>query len=269
MAWTDGIVLKITNILLFAFSLSGNIYNAIAPDAAFAHGKETYITPSYYALWVWSLIHLCLLGTVVYQFTDKGKAIIIDGLGWRLPILALLNAVYTYVWGRNHYVVAFILSLLVSAAVSQCYYIVKTQHKGETLAQELFVHLPFSLWHAWTIVLVIVTGFQAFGVDAHHHKAGVVTKVLVFLAFVFLETTAAAYAFASDQGDAAGAAVLTWSLFAIFIHQTTHRSAFIHWSALAFFILSLFALIKSVYTTFRSGRSVLHDEERAPLVGSS
>jgi phosphotransferase system glucose/maltose/N-acetylglucosamine-specific IIC component len=110
------------------------------------------------------------------------------------------------------YIVAFILALLVSAAVSQCYYIVKTQHKGENLAQELFVHLPFSLWHAceWqpevdsfffliremlitlfsfatplgTIVLVIVSGFQAFGVDAHHHKAGVFTKVLVFLAFV-------------------------------------------------------------------------------------
>jgi hypothetical protein len=92
---------------------------------------------------------------------------------------------------------------------------------------------------------------------------------------VFLETTAAAYAFASNEGDAAGAAVrvfsflqfrskltltntdhrlslpslsqvLTWALFAIFMHQTVHRSAFIHWSALAFFILSLFALIKSV-----------------------
>jgi hypothetical protein len=35
-----------------------------------------------------------------------------------------------------------------------------------------------------TIVLVIVSGFQAFGVDAQHHKAGIFTKIFVFLAFV-------------------------------------------------------------------------------------
>lgn len=87
----------------------------------------------------------------------------------------------------------------------------------------------------------------------------------MFLAFVFLESTAAAYAFASKEGDAAGAAAITWALFAIckcpltfclshqlvghllirsVIHQT--GSKFIHWSALAFFILSLFAIVKSL-----------------------
>lgn len=95
-----------------------------------------------------------------------------------------------------------------------------------------------------TIVLVVLTLFEAFGVNAHTHKAGIWTKIAVFLAFVFLETTAAAYAFASREGDAAGAAAITWALFAIFIHQTS--SKFIHWSALIFFVLSLFAVLKSV-----------------------
>lgn len=51
--------------------------------------------------------------------------------------------------------------------------------------------------------------------NAHTHKAGIWTKIFVFLAFVFLESTAAAYAFASREGDAAGAAAITWALFAI------------------------------------------------------
>jgi hypothetical protein len=42
MAWSDGIVIKIVNIIVFAFSLSGNIYNTVAPDA-YGHGKETYV----------------------------------------------------------------------------------------------------------------------------------------------------------------------------------------------------------------------------------
>jgi hypothetical protein len=45
---------------------------------------------------------------------------------------------------------------------------------------------------------------------------------------------------------------------------------FIHWSALAFAILSLFSILKSAYGYFVTyharGPVVLNDEERAPLV---
>jgi hypothetical protein len=71
-----------------------------------------------------------------------------------------------------------------------------------------------------TIVLVVLSLFEAFGVNSHTHKAGIWTKIFVFLAFVFLESTAAAYAFASKEGDAAGAAAITWALFAICTSQT-------------------------------------------------
>lgn len=40
------------------------------------------------------------------------------------------------------------MSLLVAAAVSQIYYIINAEHNSrESLATELFVHLPFSLFH--------------------------------------------------------------------------------------------------------------------------
>ena len=66
---------------------------------------------------------------------------------------------------------------------------------------------------------------------------------------VFLESTAAAYAFSSREGDPAGAAVIAFYLFAVFIHQTgsgLHHDKFVKWTALVFFILSLFAILKSV-----------------------
>jgi hypothetical protein len=47
---------------------------------------------------------------------------------------------------------------------------------------ELFVHLPFSLYHGWTTILVILTAFEAFGTDALKDHPGVWTKVFVFLA---------------------------------------------------------------------------------------
>jgi hypothetical protein len=90
----------------------------------------------------------------------------------------------------------------------------------------------------------------------------------VFLGLFFLEATSVAYAYSGPEGDIAASIAIAWSLFAIFEHQ---RTPFIHWSALAFAILSLFAIVKSLYGYWAKGRSgtVLHDEERAPLVGSS
>ena len=106
----------------------------------------------------------------------------IDGISWRFPLLAVLNAVLVAVWAHHHYIVAFIFSLLVASSVTQIYYIVKKNHSPESVADELFVHLPFSMWHGWATVLVLLTAFEAFGVDAYDHHAKIWTKVFVFLA---------------------------------------------------------------------------------------
>lgn len=35
--------------------------------------QETYVTPSAYAFWIWTLIHFLLFWMILYQFTDNGK----------------------------------------------------------------------------------------------------------------------------------------------------------------------------------------------------
>jgi len=267
--WKDGIVLKVVNVVVYFAFLGSNIYTVAGPEGVHRSGKETYFTPAPYAFAIWSLIHLLLLGFIVYQFFENGKKTIIDGIGWRFPVLAVLNLTYVNLWAKGHYVIAFIFALLVSSAVSHIYYIIKKYHAGENINDELWIHLPFSLYHGWTTVLVVMTAFEAFGVNALTHKAGVFTKVFVFLGLLFLEATAAAYAFQSTEGDVAASIAITWALFAIFEHQRS--SAFVHWAALAFAVISLFSVLKSLYAVLMRGRStsVLHDEERAPLVAGS
>ena len=154
-----------------------------------------------------------------------------------------------------------------------------------------------SLTIAGTIVLVVLSGFEAFGVDSHTHGAGIWTKIFVFLAFVFLETTAAAYAFASAEGDAAGAAAITWALFAICKLTPTPRDvAELAQSSISetlsftgphlsssscrslrsssrssepSWICTLAVLTDLCSSSVKGGRNILHDEEQAPLVGSS
>lgn len=38
-----------------------------------ADDQETYVTPSAYAVWIWTLIHFLLFWMILYQFTDNGK----------------------------------------------------------------------------------------------------------------------------------------------------------------------------------------------------
>ncbi|KAH7927060.1 hypothetical protein BV22DRAFT_1085699 [Leucogyrophana mollusca] len=268
--WKDGIFLKLVNIVVYFLFLGSNIYTIAAPHDIYYSGKETYITPAPWAFLIWTLIHLLLLGTIIYQFSSAGKKVIIDGISWRFPLLGVLNAIYVNLWATHHYIVAFIFALFVSSAVTHIYYIVKKHHAATSTGDEIFVHLPFSLYHGWTTVLVVLTAFEAFGVNAFERPAGVWTKVFVFLGLFFLEGTAATYAFSTPEGDLPASIAIVWSLWAIFAHQSVYRSGFIHWSALAFAILALFWVVKGVwglYRRFSGGVILLEDEERAPLVG--
>lgn len=83
---------------------------------------------------------------VFYQFTTPGKALVIDAIGGRFALLGALNSIYIFLWIKGWYISAFVFSLLIAAGVSQIYYIVNT-HSHEGLGAEMFVHLPFSLYH--------------------------------------------------------------------------------------------------------------------------
>ncbi|WOO81916.1 uncharacterized protein LOC62_04G005431 [Vanrija pseudolonga] len=264
MGFWNGLHIKVLNIAAFALGLSSNVYTVVGPNGTYGDGKETYVTPSDYAFWIWTLIYLLLLGFIFFQFTTPGEQIIVEAIAYRFAFLVTLNSIFLFLWSRGWYLSAFVFSLLLAASVSQVYYIINRDHsRRDGWGTELFVHLPFSLYHGWTIVLIVIALFQAFGVDSSISKAGFWTKFFVFLAFVFLESTAAGYAFATAQGDPAGASVIAWALFSIFIHQEV---PFIRWSAFAFFILSLFAILKALYSSWRTGSNILHDDERAPLI---
>lgn len=102
--WKDGILLKITNIIAYFLFLGSNIYTVAAPSSIYYNGKETYLTPAPWAFLIWSLIHILLLGTVIYQFFPAGKHTIIDAVGWRFPLLAVLNAIYINLWATRYYI---------------------------------------------------------------------------------------------------------------------------------------------------------------------
>jgi hypothetical protein len=98
-----------------------------------------------------------------------------------------------------------------------------------TLLRPVFVQVPFSLYHGWTVVLVVLSGFEAFGIDARKHKLDVLTKALAFVALFFLEATGAGYALYFTDGDLAGSSVITWTLWGIYDNQKNGGSLCVRW----------------------------------------
>ncbi|KIM27030.1 hypothetical protein M408DRAFT_16712 [Serendipita vermifera MAFF 305830] len=260
---------SIVNIIAFFLLLGSNIYIVAGPGHIYHNLKETYLSPAYWVFFIWFLIHLLLLGYLIYQFTGSGKEVIIRGIRWRFPLIAVLSAIYIHVRAREYYIVAFIFALFVNSNASHIYYVVKKFNKRGSLSDELFVHIPFSIYYGWSNLLIFLAGFEAFGNNADTQPAGAWTKLFVFLSLFILETTAAAFVFASPESDPAGAITITWSLFGIYAHQSAHGSSgFVSISALVFAVLSVVWVVWSAWNSYKSRdiRDVPSDEERAPLV---
>jgi hypothetical protein len=174
-------------------------------------------------------------------------------LGFRLLVLGQFHR-----HGKPLFTLLFALPLINFPTQQHIYYVIKKHHHPNNYLDDIFVHLPFSLYHGWTTFLTVLAAFAAFGVNAATHPAGFWTKLFVVLALLFLKSTAAAYSLSTPKGDLPGSIAITWVLFAIFAHQTV---PFIHWSALAFAILSLIWVGKAIFGLYKTGRISLPGEE--------
>jgi len=245
-SWRDGIWLKLLNINVYSLLLVSNLSTVVIPEDPYTHGKLTYITPSPWAFLVWSWIHFLLLGTLLYQFTPEGKSVVIDKISWRFPLLGALSVLYVNFRAWDLYLHALVFALLVSITVTNIYYVVKESHSSPSLANELFVHILFSLYHSWTTVLVVLAIFEAFDKSAEYPflHPGAWTPPFVYFAIFLLEAVGAAYAFSEPEGDLPATITITWSLFAIVDKQRARISL---WPALALAFLSLIWVFKSAF----------------------
>lgn len=156
-----------------------------------ARSEERKQSSSNFYLLLLSNSDFLLLGYVIYQFLDNSHDAV-HGVGWRFALVGVLNAIFVrflppslstapplnavvrpsrshvplylqiHVFVTRHFIVAFIFALLLASSVSTIYYSLSAHYKPKGLGDALFVHLPFSLWHAWSIVTVLISGFALF-----------------------------------------------------------------------------------------------------------
>lgn len=130
-------------------------------------------------------------------------------------------------------------------------------------SDEVLLRIPFNFYHGWVSVLNILSGFEAFGVDASTHPAGTGTKVCVFLVLFHLHVSAAGHAFHTSPGDIA----ILYYLWAVFVQQKYQNSGFVHDVTLVFAVLASIWVFIIAVAKVRKARRTRRDGEHAPLLG--
>ncbi|KAI8640752.1 hypothetical protein BD408DRAFT_419193 [Parasitella parasitica] len=254
---------KVSNVLVYLLFLSATVYNLVgsSPSDDTTREGQTYITPSYWVEYIWTLIHFLLGGFVIYQWFEPAHEAAIHGVGWHFVVSVLLSSAWLTLLQHGHFIIGFIFVLLTASSVSCVFYKLAKDYPTTSWWDKLFIHAPFSLWHGWIVFSAVVNLFQAF-TGVREEGPSVWIRILVILAILFLTTTAIGYVeYKKHKGDITGALVIGLGLLGIFTNQ---HDAWIHWPALAGAIVTLLYPLRP-YAFKLVGRS--SDSENAPLLG--
>ncbi|KAG1470206.1 hypothetical protein G6F56_002817 [Rhizopus delemar] len=255
------IVQKVANVIVYLFFLSATVYSIVGPSEGPEGEGHTYITPSYWVSYIWTLIHTLLGGFVIYQWFEPAHEAAIHGVGWHFVASVLFSSIWLGLLKSGHYIIGFIFVLITASSVSCVFYKLTKEYPTTSWFDKLFIHAPFSLWHGWIVFSAVINLFQAF---THLRPEGptIMVRVFVILALLFLTSTAVGYVeYKKHKGDITGAVVIGLGLLAIFTNQ---HDPWIHWSALAAAIITLVYPIRP-YAFKLVGRD--SDAENAPLLG--
>ncbi|KAK9711337.1 hypothetical protein K7432_007903 [Basidiobolus ranarum] len=257
----ENLWLKVANLIVYFYFLSDNIYAVVGPENGNGpyslDGKHpTYITPAPFAFAVYGLTHFLLLGYVIYQWFDSADEVVKDGVGWWFASSAILHSLWLHLWEQGHRITAFLIILSIAGIISNIYHRLRSEYPVRNWADALFVHTPFSIYHAWIVVVAVINLFAAF-THTHVNGPNTLQTILVIIGLVFLGSTGIGYT-EYKKGDLVGAFVIAWSLLAIFVQQ---REPAIHWTALGLSIAVLLYSVKPIVSRRAS------EAEQAPLLG--
>jgi len=259
---THPLLIKVLNVLAYVFLLSANVYSGFEGESGgspYHNSHETYITPAPFVFGVWGLIHLLLGGFVIYQFWESANEVVVDVVHWHFIIITLLNTLWLTLWENNYLILASVVVLFISFQISFVYHALqKAPFAAQNWADKLFIHAPFSLYHAWIAVILVLSIFAALTPEKTDEDPILLVKIVVVIALFILKGLSVAYIEGFDS-DIAGSIVIAWTLVGIFVEQ---QDPIIHWTALVLAIISIFHIVKGLITLYRkSSRS----GEYAPL----
>ncbi|RIB13759.1 hypothetical protein C2G38_1974411 [Gigaspora rosea] len=258
------LLIKILNVIAYLCFLGTNLYSGLGPQTdktPYHEGYLTYITPASFTFGIWGFIHLLLGCFVIYQFFTSADEVVVEGINWHFISISLWNTAWLALWANDLLVLSWIAIVITASQVSHVYWVLKRKFEPVSVGDKLWIHLPFSLYHAWIAVVFVLSTFVAFTPEKlPDDEPSVLVRVLVFLALSFLGMHVVYYV-ESFRVDITGSIVIAWSLFGIAAGQ---EDPFIHWSAIVIGSASALYILKPLVFKYFLHRSSDENESLLP-----
>ncbi|RIB12414.1 hypothetical protein C2G38_1976685, partial [Gigaspora rosea] len=219
----------------------------------------TYIHPNAFVFYIWSLIHWILGFFLVCQFIDVANETIVDGISWLFVCSALLNSAWLVLVVFDYLILAWLAILIVTILLSFIYYNLTYKYPPQNRFDTYFIHLPFKIYHAWAIVISVISLFVALvpDKDLESQTPGVAIQICSVIALVVLDLVAMGYIY-KCKGDLVGAAVIVVTLFGIALQQD---DVIVRWASLGLGIKTVILMINDYINKYCRIR-----EEQTPLL---
>ncbi|CAG8510541.1 15776_t:CDS:2 [Dentiscutata erythropus] len=236
--------IKASNILAYLLFLTVNIIWGLGlkeEESPHSHqSMSTYISPAIFTFYIWAVIHLFLAGFVVYQLFEARVEVLVNGIQWHFVGVTLLSVLCLALWQEDLILVAWIVIIVATWQISVIYWTLKKKYLPQDKYETLFIHIPFSLYHAWILVSTLLTTFASFTPNVKNDRGPtLIVLIFVILGLVLMEVAAIVYI--EIFKDIAGASIIAWTLFGIAVEQT---DLVIHWTALVLMVACTLHIFK-------------------------
>ncbi|CAG8552842.1 9253_t:CDS:2 [Ambispora gerdemannii] len=271
-----GLTIKVVNAILFLALFGDYLYSVFKFGKLPHHGDPTLgnhptiITPAPYSFYIWYLINFLFFGFIIYQFFPDANDVVVNGIKWHFLAFAILNLLSVQFWLKDDLIISWLVTAVLLSQISFVYYRIRNEFPANTLLDKIFVHAPLTMYHAWTVVILVITSFAAFipeddekQPDEEERQISLVHYLWVFVAFVVLEGNMWAYNIFGD-GDALGGLAIAWAFFGI--SQGQHETELIHVSARVLAIFTIAYSANPLIKKFTGSGYRSTGGENAPLL---
>jgi len=208
--------IRYLNLIGFAVVIVMNTLANALPINGYTTGELSALypnrfVPAGFTFSIWGVIYLALLGFVIFQFTEKGKALA-NAIGIWFLLSCLANAAWILAWHYRFPVLSLIIMLLLLFTLVQIYRRIQPFDWGKHWAGRL----PFQLYIAW-ITVATVANTTAVLIDAGW--SGGPLAEITWAAIMAGVAALAGWLFLRFYKDLPYALVILWALFGIYSRQ--------------------------------------------------
>jgi hypothetical protein len=195
------------NFLSNALPLNGTTMSEISA------GYPTLFTPAGFTFAIWGVIYLALLGFVIFQALPAQKD---NALLAKISPLFILNcianAAWIVVWHYGFLWISLLVMGVILSTLVLIYRAIRAARPALSIAQWVFVSLPFSLYVGW-ITAATIANFSIVQYANGWNDAGLTAVNWTFLKLAIAGAIGATMIV--RRGDIAFVLVIAWAAFGI------------------------------------------------------